>query len=249
MVSFAFRDGSSRYELTQTSIMTVGSESRPTVEDTVFTRAILAMAVAGAGVGTPLISVSIDSLSVRSARDTASATGRQLAAPVVVTLPISFPVPISTDDTLAILSSCDSMDSAARLLAADLSPELPVPVGPGRQWTDTTTFVICRGGIPLTLTSISSFEAYPVRQAGYGLSLDLIRRTVLTLAGTGLQGGRPVTVTGQGTSETTFVYDLGAGRLHESAGQSVLHLVFETLHQTEQVTQRSSSRLRAVGTP
>jgi len=96
----------------------------------------------------------------------------------------------------------------------------------------------------MTATTVSTFEVLDIRTRGDSTIGEVIRRSTLTLGGAGMQGSRRITVTGTGTSETLFRYDLRAGAFIESTGQSMLDLRFETIQQTEQVSQRSSSRVR-----
>ena len=62
-----------------------------------------------------------------------------------------------------------------------------------------------------------------------------------------MQGARRITVQGAGTSQTVLTYDLREGHFLESNGQSELLLGFETIQQTEQITQRSTTRIQRRG--
>jgi hypothetical protein len=96
----------------------------------------------------------------------------------------------------------------------------------------------------MTATTVSSFELQDVQARGDSLTIQVLRRSTLVLVGAGLQGARRIAVTGTGISETVFTYELRSGAFVESQGQSALQLRFETIQQTEQVTQRSTSRVR-----
>jgi len=222
--------------------VTVGAEGNTPIEDTLQTIAGLTYLVS-ASTGAPTISVTIDSLVIASVRDTLG-PARRLTAPVVVQLPF-IPSSITTAvDSATFLSTCDSMEETARVLAGDLYIQIPVPLREGGRWSDSTSLVLCRGGIPLTVTKISRFQITEVRESRDALLARILRQTTLTITGSGAQGARRITVRGQGTSESAFTYDLRAGHFLESTGQSVLQLGFETIQQTEQVIQRSSSSVR-----
>ena len=222
--------------------VTVGAEGNTPIEDTLQTIAGLTYLVS-TNTGVPTISVTIDSLAITSVRDTLG-PARRLTAPVVVQLPF-IPSSITTAvDSAALLSTCDSMEETARVLAGDLYIQIPVPLRQGERWSDSTSLALCRGGIPLTVTKTSRFQIAEVRESRDALLARILRQTTLTITGSGTQGARRITVRGQGTSESAFTYDLRAGRFLESTGQSVLQLGFETIQQTEQVTQRSSSSVR-----
>lgn len=243
--SFAYRDGSYAYELRQMTTVTVGAEGNAPTEDTLQTIAGLTYLIS-TNAGAPTVSVTVDSLVIASVRDTVVPL-RRLAAPIVIRLPLVAISITTTADSAAFLSTCDSMEEAARILASDIYIQIPVPIEEAQNWSDSTSLVLCRGGISLTTTRISHFRIAEVRNSRDTVLAKVIRQTTLTITGSGTQGARRITVRGQGTSETTFTYDLRAGRFLESTGQSVLQLSFETIQQTEQVVQRSSSivRLRA----
>ena len=95
----------------------------------------------------------------------------------------------------------------------------------------------------MTVTTISTFEVQSPQAASGSMIGQVRRQSAVTLSGLGLQGSRRITVAGNGTSETLFSYDLAAGTFLGSTGQSVLRLRFETIQQTEEVLQRSSSRI------
>jgi hypothetical protein len=222
--------------------VTVGAEGNTPIEDTLQTIAGLTYLVS-ANTAAPTISVTIDSLVITSVRDTVGPT-RRLAAPVVMQLPFVSSSITTAVDSAMLLSTCDSMEETARVLAGDLYIQILVPLREGQRWSDSTSLALCRGGIPLTVTKISHFQITEVRESRDALLGRILRQTTLSITGSGTQGARRITVRGQGTSESAFTYDLRAGRFLESTGQSVLQLGFETVQQTEQVIQRSSSSVR-----
>ncbi len=239
---FTYRGGSYAYDLLQTTTVTVASESGASVEDTLRTVAGLTYSIP-ASVGGPGISVTIDSLIIVSLRDS-MVPARRLAAPVLVQLPLSSPPIATASDSAVLLSTCDALEEAARVLAGDVHIQIPVVMERGQRWSDSTSLVICRGGIPMTGTRISHYQVTDVRESRDTAVARVSRQTNLTISGTGAQGARQITVRGHGTSDTVFSFDLTAGRFLESTGQSVLQLGFETIQQTDQVVQRSTSSVR-----
>jgi hypothetical protein len=241
-VSFAYREGTYAYDLRQLTTVTVGGGGAPSVDDTLQIQAGLTYSIAN-GAGSPLVSVTIDSLVIASVRDTTTPI-RRLGAPVTVQLPVSTPPLLTPDDSLALLSGCDSMEETARTLAGDVHIQIPVPIQEAQGWTDSVTIVLCRGAIPLTGVRVSRYQISSVRETRDSAVATVARHTSLTITGAGMQGTRRITVRGEGQSETSFTYDVRGGRFLESAGQSVLQLGFETIQQTEQVVQRSTSSVR-----
>jgi hypothetical protein len=243
--TFTYTEGTSRYDLDQMTTIVVGTDGGAAAEDSLRTIAGLTLSVTGAAT-----TITIDSMVITSVRDTLTPV-RQLSAPVVVQAPI-LPTVQQGSDSTALFSTCDSMEEAARVLAGDVHVPIPVAVARAQTWRDSTTSTLCRGGIPLTVTRVSDFQISDVRSSGDSTVATVQRHTVLTLTGSGLQGSRRITVRGDGTSETVFTYDLRGGRFLGSSGQSELRLGFETIQQTEQVVQRSTSSVRlrpAVGSP
>jgi hypothetical protein len=241
-LSFTYRDGTYAYDIRQLTTVSIGVGGAVTAEDTLQTSGNLTYTVSSVS-GAPVVSAMIDSLVIASVRDTTMPV-RRLAAPVTTQLPLTSPVLATLDDSTIFLSTCDSMEEAARVLAADVHLRIPVPVQEGQHWTDSASTTLCRGGLPLTAVRVSQLQIGRIRETRDSVVATVTRRTVLTITGSGMQGARRITVRGQGTSETLFTYDVRAGRFLESTGQSVLELGFETIQQTEQVTQRSTSSVR-----
>ncbi len=236
--SFTYQPGMFRYDVQQTAIVTVGGADNVPAEDTVRTTASLTYLIASSD-GRLAVSALVDSLTVVSTRDT-TISPRQLLVPVEVELPLR-PIALeSAEDSSVLRSKCDTMEEAARGLVRDTHLELPSAMSHGQSWTDSSSVVLCRGGVPLTVVSRSTFQVDPSSTTRNLISV--IRLTELGVNGSGTQGVRRISISGQGKSETRFTYDLLGGHLVESTGRSVLQLSFETIQQTEQVVQQSESR-------
>ena len=240
-VTFSYREGSYGYDLEQITIVAVGADAR--MEDTLVTSGSLTYTIRRSN-DTLVVDGIVDSLSVTSTRDTLAAP-RRLASPVTIGLqPSPDPAPVVLDSTLT-PPGCDSMEDAARAIARDLHIRIPSGAQRGHRWTDSTAIPLCRGGIPMIATSVSSCEVRGVQSRGDSAIAQIVRRSTLTLTGAGVQGSRRIAVAGTGTSEAVFTYDLrGGAAFVESTGQSLLQLRFETTQQTETVTQRATSRAR-----
>lgn len=239
--AFSYRDGIYGYDLEQHTVIAVGAEGAVPMEDTLMTRGSLIWSVRTSN-DTVIIAGTMDSLAVASTRDTL-APPRRLTTPLMIDIrPGLEPAPLPADTTVA--PNCDSMEDAARSIARDAYIHVPAGAQRGQRWSDSSSRSICRGGIPLTATTVSTFEVQDIRSRGDSTIGQVVRRSTLTINGTGMQGSRRIGVTGTGTSETLFSHDLRAGAFIESTGQSTLDLRFETVQQTERVTQRSTSRVR-----
>ena len=235
-----YSTGTFVYGLEQQTIITVGTDSAAPMQDTVSVTGLLTYSIERAG-DVIRVSGTVDSLMVRSVRDT---TVRRLTAPVQLDLQPSGSLPMLSAGDSTTMGSCDTMEDAARAIAEDIHIRIPANTQARHRWTDSTTRIVCRGGVPMIVTMLSVFEARDTESYTDTVILPIVRRSTLTLAGSGTQGTRRITLSGNGTSETTFRYDLRRGLFLDSEGQSVLQLRFETTQQTEQITQRSSSRVR-----
>ena len=248
-----YSPGTFAYDLVQTTVITVGTDSLGSAQDTLLTTASLTYSIQHLNDTLRIVGI-VDSLSVSSVRD--SMGPRLLLAPLTIELdppaiPDSTGIPVvdpaivnPPTDLPPVPPSCDTMEDAARALARDALPRLPANAHPRQHWVDSASVTVCRGGIPMTATTISTFEIQDIQPRGDSLVVPVVRRSTLDLSGTGTQGSRRITVTGSGTSETVFTFELRGGVLLESQGQSILQLRFETIQQTEQVTQQSTSRVR-----
>ena len=243
-IPLGYREGTYAYDIRQTTVITVGTDVSTAAQDTLVTAGTLTVTVQGPPETTDVMGV-VDSLVVLSRRDTA-AVPRRLAAPISVDLRATIdtaPV-VSSPDSTIIPSSCDSMEDAARAIARDIHIRIPPGAVIGHRWTDSTTALVCRGGIPMTATTTSTFELQNTQSRSDSAIVQIVRRSNLALSGSGLQGSRRITVAGDGTSEAVFTYDLRTGVYLGSVGQSTLRLRFDTIQQTEHVTQQSIAQVQ-----
>lgn len=240
-VPLAYREGTYTYDIRQMTVITVGADTTRAGQDTLTTAGTLTVSVSGPP---EMVSVMgrVDSLAIVSRRDTTNAP-RQLIAPVTVDLRAGTDVAamMPSPDSTTVPPGCDSMEDAARAIARDVHIRIPSGAVVGHQWTDSSSMMLCRGGIPMMATTQSTYE---IQGLPASATVQIVRRSRLILSGAGLQGSRRIAVTGDGTSETAFTYDLHAGVFLGSTGQSVLRLRFETIQQTEQVTQHSTAQVR-----
>jgi hypothetical protein len=195
------------------------------------------------GETTPSIVARVDSLTIRSARDTSMAL-RHLDTTVVVsfrldsirTSPPSLP---STDTTI-----CDSMREVAEATVRNTLARIPRTLVIGATWSDSVKTTLCRGSIPMTSTMQSVYRIQDIQDSAGTSLLRIARASRLSLSGSGLQNGRQVTVSGQGQSETIQTYGISNGAFLGSDGHSSMELTFQTLRQRELVQQQSVTRIR-----
>jgi len=236
--SFIYRDGEHVYDIRETTILTIQTDTALPVFDTVETTAKLSYRIHRSD--TPSIVATIDSLSIRSSRDSTS-VARHLDTTVVLVFSLDL---ASAEPNQAVeFPSCDSMNGLARALAQSTLVRIPQTITIGYTWTDSVTASLCRGGIPMVSSARSVYRIQDILDTAGTSLLRIARITKLSLSGSGLQSSRQVTVAGQGQSETLLTYDISQGIFLESDGQSILELSFETLRQRQFVNQRSVSRV------
>jgi hypothetical protein len=240
--SFVYLDSDHTYDIQETTVLAIRGDSIALpVLDTVSMRALVAYQVRQ-GETTPSITARVDSLTIRSSRDTSMAL-RHLDTTVLVSFQLdsgrTFLPSVPTD-----ASSCDSMREIAEATVRNTLARIPRTLTIGDTWTDSVTTALCRGSIPMISMVQSVYRIQDIRDS-VGISLlRITRASRLLLSGSGLQNGRQVTVRGQGQSETLQTYDISNGAFLESDGYSSMELTFQTLRQRELVHQQSVSRIR-----
>jgi len=121
---------------------------------------------------------------------------------------------LAPDGSIANLSGGDS---SVRLLAqlgdeiGHFYPRLPAGgISPGARWTDTTKTTTSRGGVPLTMTTVSEHLVGTPRDT-LGGALPIETHTTYSFAGTGSQAGEAFSVQGAGAGRSVALLGL-AGR-------------------------------------
>lgn len=121
----------------------------------------------------------------------------------------------------------------------DLWLSLPDTLSPGRTWKDSTTYVVCRDSIPLTMRVEREFRVTGAAWKDSVVVATIERRTVTRLSGNGLQFGEPISIRGEGTGSVMFEVSLSTGIALFASGESVLELSMTGRRRSQQLTQRS----------
>jgi hypothetical protein len=263
LTAFRFGPGRSSYWVRQEAIVTVSRDSvLPPEEDTIATSARISYDITASdsiAMTGPRVIAIIDSFTIRAIRDTIHPI-RQLPDSVVVDITrardVPTPIPVMTDTTVTTTAAdlapsmpmvpCDQIAEAARILAQQIFPAVPATLEPGATWSDSTSTTMCRGGIPITTVTMSTYRVQDRRDSSGLQILYVHRQADLQLTGTGMQGSRQLRVEGTGQSETLLTYDLTNGHVLEQSGQSVISLVYQTLQLTHRAIQRTRSSVRLI---
>lgn len=127
-------------------------------------------------------------------------------------------------------NECDRPEAAAAALAADVLVRIPDGVVRGSTWRDSTVTLVCRGGIPMTLMSVSQTTLQSIEPS----ELRLERRVALDVSGSGGSAFRAFEVQGRGQATHNIVVDAATGMLRRLEGRSEM-----TLTTNERVPQQT----------
>jgi hypothetical protein len=171
-----------------------------------------------------------------------SGTGQASVTPRGLMFPLSFSGTISASGVLEVAlpapgATCASPGPSVILSSRDLWLRLPDTLRIGTTWTDSSSTMTCRDGIPLRMNAHRTFrlERSDARDAGVVLLVSRSQR--VTLDGAGSQWGEAVRVSGAGAGEMILTLDAGTGVVVEAAGHSTLDLTFMSPRRTQRVHQ------------
>lgn len=162
----------------------------------------------------------VDSFTVRGTLDTARSPATPLASTLVLleaTMDSAL-LRVATRPPLA--NECDRQEASAAQLARELLVRIPDGIAVGARWRDSTVSITCRGGVPMTLYTITESSL---------ISLDddiaHVQRDVrVRVDGRGGSPFRALEVTGIGSGMQRARVRLRDGALERLEGQSTLTL-------------------------
>ena len=243
--SVAWSPGFSSYLVTSQAAVHVEGDSLGPRDDSVSTRARLTMRVSPESAPDGVV-VTVDSFLVSARRGAPMAPA--LAFPLVfqaqidpARLRIAF-LPVQS----MIGQPCTGPGATLLALARDLSPGLPSPLERGQRWSDTTTTLLCRSGVPLTVTSRHEWTVEGEVDSIGRVFVRLRRETESTIAGTG--SGRRTGASIEGTSRASGAYllDAAAGRLQAATVTSTAELRVRERPEAPPLVTRQEARQDAV---
>jgi hypothetical protein len=176
------------------------------------------------------------------ARVTAGAAGAGLTAPLAFRGTVDATgARLSTEGTLS--QRCDGPFGAALTAAREALVRFPPSLATGTRWVDTTSALTCRGDVPATLQTIARYEVVGRANFAGTSAIHVRRQTTTTLQGSGVASGRPLTITGAGTGQSSLYVDTARGRLLGSTGESRTTLTVRIQNATQQFEQRATQRV------
>lgn len=113
----------------------------------------------------------------------------------------------------------------------------------GATWSDSSSYVICRDGIPLRATAHRVFHVSGTTAAEGHLLLSISRIGRTTIEGTGSQFGADVIVSGAGSGQLLYDFDPANGEVVDANGHATLDLSLRSRQRTQIVQQTVEIRL------
>lgn len=251
--------GVARYEIRSSATIALAGDTLPA--DSLVTTMIVSLALADSA-DVLAVTGTIDSIGIeRGSRVIAGDTMPVLPVGLRAVLDrqggvLALSPPSLPDDSSSVVAVADStvVDSAGAsacgttldplvAMTRDLFVRLPARLTTGMAWQDTTQTTSCRGRIPITTTTISS---YTVRGEGPGERIAIDRQVDVTVAGNGVQHGRSAAVQGSGSGTGVLLIDPATAALVEGRSESTITITFEAgmLRQTFTQQGRQDIRLR-----
>ena len=194
-------------------------------EQRIDTRALVSMSFARTATGALRGSGQVDSFTVRSsiaesAKQLAASAGAAVAAKpsvlLIDALMDSTRLRVVTRPPLA--NECDRPEVSAMQLARELLVRIPDGVVEGDQWRDSTVTLVCRGGVPLTVYTITRSTLDKLSRE----TLVVKREIRTTLEGKGGTAFRAFELVGTGTGSQRIEIAASSGILEKLQGTSTL---------------------------
>ena len=141
------------------------------------------------------------------------------------------------------ITPCSSAPRAAVEALRDLWFDAPDTLRIGSTWSDSSSYVTCRDGIPLRSTVHRMFHVSgsTVRDDRVVLSIARLSRTVIDASGS--QFGDSVSVSGSGNGQLTYDFDPAAGEVLSASGNATLNFSLRSSQRTQIVRQLVEIRI------
>ena len=198
----------------------------------------------------------VDSFTVRASGASAYTTTAPSAPPVTAPPLGSVNVDVLLDSSFvrasvrpALANECDRPEAAAASMARDLLVRVPTSVAVGERWRDSLVAFVCRGGVPITMRTVT--ETVVERSDDGDRRLQLRRTLTTRLEGVLRSPWRQVELAGEGVGGQTITLDIARGTIVELDGESTLTFrmangSLRDASRVQRVVQRATVQVRAV---
>lgn len=176
--------------------------------------------------------------------------GRAAATPAGLTIPFQFRAGYSSRELQLEFTTprddgaCLSSGLAAVQSMRDLWFRPPDTLRVESMWGDSSTYVVCRDGIPIRAVVHRLFRVAGTTTRNGHVLLTVVRSSSLLLNGGGLQFGEAISVVGSGTSFLTYDVDPDNGEIVDATGESSLYFLFQSRQRKQRVNQLAEIRIR-----
>ena len=234
--------GSVRYEIRSSTVIELAGDSVP--GDSLTTAMVVSLFLADSA-DVLEVTGTIDSLQVmRGTRITTTDSAPPLPIPLVGVLDRQGGV-VHLDHAMALSDSlCAATLDPLISTARDLFVRLPERLTSGATWQDTTQTTSCRGRIPITTTTVATYNVLGEQAVAGRPLVAIARSTTLTVEGGSEQHGRSATVQGTGMGNGTLLIDPRTAALVEGRTESTVTVTFEAGMLRQSFTQRGTQEIR-----
>jgi hypothetical protein len=175
----------------------------------------------------------------------------RVVTPEIALLPLTFGGTVSSAGLVQVTlppssSACPSNSSAIVFSSRDLWLRPPDLLRPGTIWSDSSTSITCRDGVPLRMVVRRVYRVEGAASYGGAPTVTVTRTQRLEITGLGSQWGETVRVSGTGTGEMTLSLSARTGVIIHAVGHSTLDLTFTGSRRTQRVQQQSDARIALV---
>ncbi len=144
-----------------------------------------------------------------------------------------------------LINECDRTESGATSLVHDLLLRIPAAVLVGDTWRDSTSSVLCRVGIPITVRAMHEYVVQAVEGSGATATIRVQRTTSTRLDGKIGTTWRTLELSGIGSGTDDVRVDASTGVMQSIDGQYVLTLQVSergrsSAPRSQRVTQQST---------
>lgn len=141
-------------------------------------------------------------------------------------------------------AGCDARSAVVQVLR-DVWVAAPASLAPGTTWEDSSTYTLCRDGVPLQAASMRRYAVDSAEVHDGRLVLRVLREAEVALGGRGVQFGDSIQVAGHGTSQGTLFVSLDGGAITTGRVRSTLILELRGRRRTQQLVQDGVLEIRA----
>lgn len=130
-------------------------------------------------------------------------------------------------------------DAAAISVLRELFVTPPRRLEPGTAWRDSSSHVICRDSIALTVSSTREFRVVGAERQDGQVVVLLERRSWTTMHGEGRQFGEPLSIVADGEGLAQLAVRLSGGFIVAGTGESELRMTMRGRRRSQELTQRT----------